>query len=105
MTMPDFDPDELPADLDPTDRAALAATAAHLLGVRPRPSAGFRGRLRRDILARGGVLPRRPPRLRRRVLGALAAGAALVLLAASGLTGTGPLAPPSGGGGQAAQVR
>jgi hypothetical protein len=88
-----LDPDELPPELAPAERAALAETAAVLLAARPLPSAGFRGALRRSLAGR--LAPSRPPRLRRRVAAFVVAGAVLLLLGASGLTGHGPLAPPA----------
>ena len=99
--MTGFDPDELPPELDPGERAALAETAALLLAARPVPGAGFRGWLRRATV--GAAAAPRPPRLRRRAAALVAGGALLVLVAASGLTGHGPLAPPTERG--AAQVR
>jgi hypothetical protein len=105
VTPRDFDPGELPDDLDPADRTALAATAARLVAARPVPSPGFRGDLRRETLARGRVLNRRPARLRRRVLAFVVAGALPVLVAASGLTGSGPFAPPTDGAAHVAQTR
>jgi hypothetical protein len=91
-----FDPDELGAELDPADRAALAETAALLTAARPLPGPGFRGALRRQTLAAGaGRLVPRPPHLRRRALGLVVAGTLLVLAAAGGLAGHGPLARPA----------
>ncbi len=99
--MTGFDPDELPPELDPAERMALADTAALLLAARPVPTAGFRGALRRATLAQPARA--RPPRLRRRVAALVAGGTLLLLVAASGLTGRGPLAPPAEHG--AAQIR
>jgi hypothetical protein len=105
VTPRDFDPTELPGDLDPAERTALAATAARLVAARPLPRPGFRGDLRRETLARGGVLTRRPARLRRRLLAFVVAGAVPILVAASGLTGYGPFAPPADGAAHTAQTR
>ncbi|MFN2628761.1 MAG: hypothetical protein ABR569_09020, partial [Gaiellaceae bacterium] len=105
MTAAELGPDELPDGLDAGERAALGATAARLIAARPLPSAAFRGELRRMTLGPAGLLPRRPTRLRQRILGFVVVGAALVGLAASGLTGAGPLAPRAGGAAHVAEVR
>ncbi len=97
--------DELPPELEAGERAALEETAALLFAARPRPGPAFRGELRRQTVCRGARLAPRPPGLRRRVLGFLALGAVLIALGASGLTGRGPLAPPTDGAGHVAQVR
>jgi hypothetical protein len=109
--MIDFDPDELGPGLDAAERTALGETAAGLAVARPLPAPGFRGDLRRRMLASvGHRLVARPPHLRRRVVALVCAGAVLLLVAASGLAGRGPLAAPAaaaapGGHGAAAAAR
>lgn len=75
MTEPDLDP-----------------IATRLRGERPVPSPGFRGELRRRLLAqaRGGSI--RPRKLRLLIAVYAGSGALLLATAAIGLTGLGPLA-------------
>lgn len=64
----------------------------HLLEQRPLPSAGFRSRLRTHLLAslnRRGVAPKR---LRLLVAAYAGSGLALLMIAALGVAGAGPLA-------------
>jgi hypothetical protein len=86
--------DDFEPGLPPDEREALARMSARLEAERPVPAAAFRGELRRRIAGgearrvRGGALS--PRRL---AFGCLAAGGALLLLAAVGLADVGPLAP------------
>ena len=67
--------------------------ALRLEDERPLPAAAFRGDLRRSLERESGR-SRLPGRTRRRLaLGYLAAGAALLALAAAGLVDVGPLSP------------
>jgi hypothetical protein len=86
----DFEPD-LPAE----ERDALTRMAAQLENQRPVPGAAFRGDLRRRLVAGGESRRVRSGLLgtRRVAWGALATGAAMLLLAAVGLADVGPLAP------------
>jgi hypothetical protein len=81
MTEPDhtaFDPDERELE-------------ARLRAERPLPSAAFRGDLRRALL--DSPHASRPRRLRLLVTAYAGSGLALLLVAAVGLAGAGPLAP------------
>lgn len=60
-----------------------------LQASRPVPHPGFRGELKRRLLAAGGLA--RPPRIRRLILAYAGSGALLLLVAAAGLAGAGPL--------------
>jgi hypothetical protein len=62
-----------------------------LRAQRPVPSAGFRGTLRRRLLAGAGRPA--PGRLRLLITAYAGSGTLLLAIAALGLTGTGPLAP------------
>lgn len=91
---------DLPDDLAPREREALAAAAMRLQDERPVPGAGFRSRLRSRLMAssRRRAEPGRLGSARRaatmRALGAAyaTAGAALLAVAALGLAGAGPFA-------------
>jgi hypothetical protein len=91
-----FEANELAPELDAGERAALVELGADLITARPVPSAGFRGELRRGLLALAGgrrAVPGRPPNLRHLITANLAAGLALLAFAAAGVAGLGPLAP------------
>lgn len=78
--------------MDPREREELEAIADRLHRARPVPRAGFRGELRSRLLE--GRVRRRAPRRRVRLLIAAYAGsgAVLLLVAAFGVAGAGPLA-------------
>jgi hypothetical protein len=90
--------DELDPEIPDAERKSLARVAALLASDRPVPSAGFRGRLRRDLVA-GAPKPFWRPRRLKLTIGAYAAsGLVLLLLAAIGVAGAGPFASGDGGG-------
>lgn len=88
MTVPPDRPKEdLPPELSPGEAELLAATAKTLEDSRPLPRPEFRGRLRRDLAKGGrGAAPRWQPL----AASYAAIGAALLAVAAIGLTGAGP---------------
>jgi len=77
-------------DLEPGAPAELIALAERLEHERPVPSAGFRGELRRSLLA-GQVSRSRPARLRLLIAGYASAGSLLLLAGAASAVGIGPL--------------
>lgn len=84
MSRADFEP-----GLEPAELRALNALSDRLSASRPVPSPAFRGALGRATAAR-----RRPSSaLRLRIAGCLVSGTALLLVAALGVAGAGPLAP------------
>lgn len=83
MSTEDLDP-TLPAD----ERDELERLAHRLIAERPVPAPGFRGELRRRIVAR-----RPARRLWLRVAAYLASGTTLLAVATLGVVGVGPLAP------------
>lgn len=89
--MSGFDPSELDVD-DPGERDFLLALAARLERGRPVCSAGYRGELRRSLLARLGAQPTRPERLKALVFAYSASGLVMLAVAALGVGGIGPLA-------------
>lgn len=78
------------AGLEPDAPEALIRLAARLEQGRPLPGGGFRGELRRRLLAQQGAA--RPPRLRLLIAGYASAGIALLLIGAASTAGLGPLA-------------
>lgn len=82
---------EVDPELPPEERGALAELAARLERERPLPAPGFRGELRRRLLA-----PQRAPSwaLRWQPLAAsyLSLGALCLAIAAAGVAGAGPFA-------------
>lgn len=79
-------------DLSPTDRQALVALAERLERERPIPAAGFRGELRRKLLVASQASRTRPRRLKTLVSVYAGSGLVLLLIAALGVGGAGPLA-------------
>lgn len=71
------------------DPGEMDEIAQRLLSERPVPSAAFRARLHACLA--GAYQPWRPARLRLAVSAYLAAGLTMLLVAAIGLTGAGPL--------------
>lgn len=71
------------------DRPEMAALERRLEAARPVPRAGFRAELRQELLQRA---PMRPPRLRLLIAAYAGSGSALLLIAAIGIAGAGPLA-------------
>lgn len=80
-------------DLDPNVDDALVALGERLLADRPRPAPAFRGELGRRLtrLERGGR-KLAPERIRSIIAGYALSGAALLVLAALGAAGIGPVA-------------
>jgi hypothetical protein len=81
---------DIRADLEPDAPEELIRLAERLERERPVPSAGFRGDLRRRLLA-GGLAHSRPARLRVLIAGYASAGSALLLVGAASAAGIGPL--------------
>jgi hypothetical protein len=82
---------EIRADLEPDAPGELVRLAERLQRERPVPSAGFRGELRRRLLAEepGSARPRR---LRALISSYAAMGTALLVIGALSAAGAGPLA-------------
>jgi hypothetical protein len=78
------------SDLEPHAPEALIRLAGRLDRERPLPAAGFRGELRRRLLAQEQTP--RPRRLRLLIAGYASSGLGLLLLAAASAAGLGPLA-------------
>lgn len=76
-------------DLEPDTPAELITLAERLERGRPVPSAGFRGNLRRRLLAGGAQAPRR---LRVLIAGYAIAGSMLLFVGGLNAVGVGPLA-------------
>ena len=81
--------DDLEPGIKPDERDALLELGDRLSRSRPVPSAGFRGDLRRLIVAHRPA----PSWLRLRIAACAVSGATLLLVATLGVTGSGPLAP------------
>ena len=81
--------DDLEPGIKQDERAALLALGERLERDRPVPSAAFRGDLRRIVAGHRPPLPW----LRVRIAACVVSGAALLLVATLGVTGSGPLAP------------
>ncbi|MDQ3630149.1 MAG: hypothetical protein M3417_02490 [Actinomycetota bacterium] len=81
---------DIRADLEPGAPEELILLAERLDRERPVPTAGFRGSLRRHLLA-GRSLHTRPARLRLLITGYASAGSALLLIGAASVAGIGPL--------------
>jgi hypothetical protein len=100
MDIPDDIRRDLPGDLQPRAREAHAAAAMRLHDERPVPAAGFRSRLRSQLMTssrRRGELARagsvgRAATMRALAAAYAAAGAALLVVAAVGVAGAGPFA-------------
>lgn len=78
-------------DLEPDAPYEVVRLAERLERERPVPAAGFRGELKRHLLA-GGAPRARPRRLRALITGYAAAGSLLLLVGAISAAGAGPLA-------------
>ncbi len=89
--MSGFDPNELDV-AEPGERDHLLALAERLERERPLCSPGYRGELRRRLLAQLGAQPSRPERLRALVFAYAASGLVMLAVAALGVGGIGPLA-------------
>lgn len=84
---------DLEPGLDADEAGDLVRMGERLRQERPVPRAAVRGDLRRHLLLRApGSARARPRRLRLVVAGYLATGAVLLLVAALGAVGSGPLA-------------
>ncbi|MDQ3722341.1 MAG: hypothetical protein M3376_04580 [Actinomycetota bacterium] len=81
---------DIRADLEPGAPEELIRLAERLERERPVPSAGFRGALRRRLLA-GQASHSRPARLRLLITGYASAGSTLLLIGAASAAGVGPL--------------
>jgi hypothetical protein len=81
---------DIRVDLEPGTPEELISLAERLERERPVPSAGFRGQLRRQLLA--DEVPRsRPARLRLLITGYAGTGSLMLLLGAMSAAGIGPL--------------
>ena len=74
------------------ENETLTGIERHLEANRPVPSAAFRGELRRRLLVSSGALKTTPPHLRLLIATYAGSGAVLLLVAAVGVAGAGPLA-------------
>jgi hypothetical protein len=81
---------DIRGDLEPDAPDELVRLAERLQRQRPVPAAGFRGELRRQLLA-GAALQGRPRRLRALIAGFATAGSLLLLVGALSAAGVGPL--------------
>ncbi|MEA2184450.1 MAG: hypothetical protein QOK16_1016 [Solirubrobacteraceae bacterium] len=81
---------DIRSDLGPDAPDELVRLAERLQRERPVPAAGFRGELRRQLLA-GGARHARPRRLRALITGYATAGSLLLLVGALSVVGIGPL--------------
>ena len=72
--------------------ADLGDVIARLEAERPVPDAGFRGRLRRQLLRHHDGWHSAPARLRRLIAAYACSGAALLAIAVIGVAGAGPFA-------------
>lgn len=82
---------DIRSDLGPDPPDEVVRLAERLQRDRPVPSAGFRGELRRRLLA-GEASFARPRRLRALITGYATAGLVMLLLGALSAAGGGPLA-------------
>ena len=82
---------ELTEEVGPEEAEALVRVAETLYDKRPVPRAAFRGDLRRRLVSSPAPRPA-PARLRLLIAASGASGAALLLVAALSVAGTGPLA-------------
>lgn len=87
--------DDLEPDVPPDEAAALDDVAARLVASRPVPNPMFRGRLQREVAARGAPRPSLTVRARLAVAACLAASVILLGGVGIGLAGSGPFAPPA----------
>jgi hypothetical protein len=83
--------DELGPDVDPQEAAALLAIGERLERERPLPRPAFRGDLQRALARDLTARRRRPQYLWRTVAGYVGSGLVLLLVAALGALGAGPL--------------
>lgn len=81
---------DIRSDLEPDAPDELVRLAERLQRERPVPAAGFRGELRRLLLA-GGASHARPRRLRALITGYATGGSLLLLAGALSAVGVGPL--------------
>jgi hypothetical protein len=83
--------DELRGHVDPSETEAFDSVGMKLEAERPLPRAAFRAELRRRLTLPGRQRSLPPHRLRLWIGAYLTSGFALLLVAAVGLTGAGPL--------------
>lgn len=83
---------DLGPDAQPGEAEALLSIADRLERERPVPSVGYRGELRRQLLARVPSGPVRPHRLGALIGAYTGSGAVLLAVAVLGVAGVGPLA-------------
>jgi hypothetical protein len=83
---------DLGPDAQPGEPEELLELAARLERERPIPSTGFRGELRRHLIAHVPSQPLRPQRLGVLIGAYTGSGAVLLAVAVLGLAGVGPLA-------------
>jgi len=81
---------DIRGDLEPDTPEEIVRLAERLQRERPVPSAGFRGELRRQLLA-GAARHARPRRLRALITGYATSGSLLLLAGALSAVGVGPL--------------
>lgn len=79
-------------DAAPGEAEALMALADRLERERPIPSSGYRGELRRNLLAQVASRPFRPQRLGALISAYAGSGVVLLAVAVLGVAGVGPLA-------------
>lgn len=92
MTGPHDTPDYIDPSVPEEARGELLETARLLEGSRPVPAPAFRGSLRRSLVRRQGSFTRGVQiHARRMVLAYGGSGLVLLLVAAAGLAGVGPL--------------
>lgn len=91
--MSHFDDNEIGIgpDAEPAEREELISLAERLERGRPIPAPGFRGELRRGLLAAFGSGRSRPQRARAFVAAYAGSGFALLAVATLGVGGVGPL--------------
>jgi hypothetical protein len=95
---------ELDPQVPEKERQALARVAALLAADRPVPSAGFRGRLRRDLVEASPRPFWRPRRLKLTIGAYAASGLVLMIVALVGVLGAGPFAADDGHAGSQASA-
>ncbi len=77
---------------DPPEETPSNELACRLERERPVPAPGFRGALRRQLLATAGRHEAVPARVRRLIFAYAGCGAALLFVALVGVAGAGPFA-------------
>jgi hypothetical protein len=83
---------DLPPDLEPAEAERMLELALQLEAARPLPAPGFRGELRRRLVAAQAGGATAPRRVRAFALSYALSGLLLLAVAAVGVAGTGPFA-------------